>query len=87
MSFLEKQKYSLLDVRYGRQDLVNKFYMSQFPSNQDIYKALIDNNLISSFSKEDEFIFKRNKDKWYKPTVQIFQLMDGPQLVWEIQPC
>lgn len=89
MSFLDKQKYILVDNRHYFQDNeICSFYMSQFPSNTEIYEALIKNKKISAFSSMDEYSFKRLDDQWYKPTIQIIIPDDeGPICIWEIKPC
>lgn len=86
MSFTEKHRYSLYEVRYAREDFFEYFYMSQFPSNQEIFDTLIQNRFISSASEMDEYKFERVSDKWHKPTIKVFSIEDSPLLIWEIRP-
>lgn len=88
MSFLDKQRYEFVDIRYDRQDQVGTFYMSQFPTNDEVFEAMVKNYFISSYSQPDEFLFKRINDNWYKPRIEVFSLEDSyPKLYWEIRPC
>jgi len=86
MSFTEKHRYSLYEISYGRNELFETFYMSQFPNNQEIFDALYQNKFFGSMAQFDEYKFERIDDKWFKPTVRVFLIEDYPRLIWEIRP-
>ena len=37
MSFTEKHFYKIFDVRYERNEQIGSFFMSQFPTNEEIF--------------------------------------------------
>lgn len=86
MSFTEKHRYSLYEVRYSKNDFFEHFYMSQFPTNQEIFDALKQNRFIGQSSDIDEYKFERVSDKWYMPTIKIYSIEDYPLLIWEMRP-
>lgn len=84
MSFIEKHSYKVYNIRYVREEYLNSVYMSQFPTNEEIFSAIQEHVGMASDIKD--YRFERLDDKWFKPVINVYCREDHEHLFLRIYP-